>query len=107
MLTGVGSLSRARIRFAERENAGYLNGPLELITLSGTVSQDGLHLHLSVSDAEGRMSAGHLMDECIIRTTAEVVFGIFPDWQFSRKHDPGTGYSELSVDPIKEEGLEN
>ncbi len=95
VISSVGSLSRAVLRYAA-EDAGTLTvAPLELITLSGTLSPDGVHLHGSVSDAQGRVTGGYLMPGCIVRTMAEVVLALLPEWDFRRAVDSGTGYMEL------------
>ncbi len=97
ILTGVGSLDRAAIRFADAEVAEILEGPLEIVSLGGTLSQDGSHLHISVGDSAGVVSAGHLTEGAVIYTTAEVVLGVLPEWSFTRDLDPATGFVELSV----------
>jgi len=33
----------------------------------------------------------------LVRTTAELVIGLLPEWQFSRKLDLATGYAELQI----------
>jgi predicted DNA-binding protein with PD1-like motif len=93
----VGSLAVAQLRFAGRDAATRIDGPLELLVLSGTLSPDGAHLHASVADADGRMSGGHVLPGCTIRTTAEIVVGVLPDLAFGRGYDPATGYHELLV----------
>ena len=37
------------------------------------------------------------MDGCIVRTTAEIVIGHFPDIVFKRLHDERSGYEELFI----------
>lgn len=96
----VGSLAVAQLRFAGRDAATRIDGPLELALLSGTLSPDGAHLHASVADADGRMSGGHVLPGCTIRTTAEIVVGVLPDLAFARGHDPETGYRELVIRPL-------
>ena len=59
---------------------------------------DGSHLHGSVGDARGRMSAGHLGDGCIVRTTAEVLPALLPGWRFTREADAQTGWAELVIE---------
>jgi predicted DNA-binding protein with PD1-like motif len=99
VLAGIGSLGPARVRLAGAEAPIELNGDLELLTLSGTIAAPGSHLHLSVSDASGRVIGGHAAEGCIVRTTAEVLLALLPGWQFTREHDAGTGWSELVVRP--------
>lgn len=100
VLSAVGSLSRAALRFAGQETGTHLQGDLEILTLAGTLSPDGCHLHASVSDARGHVAGGHVLPGCAVRTTAEIVIGLAPDLAFSRAHDPDTGYRELCVAPI-------
>ncbi len=98
ILTGVGSLTEAAIRFADEENAEILPGPLEIVSISGTLSQDGSHIHILVSDSNGVPTAGHLKEGAVIYTTAEIVFGILSGWQFTRHLDQNTGCAELAVE---------
>lgn len=98
ILTGLGSLTQASLRFAAVEEATAIAGPLELISLSGTLSRHGMHLHGSVADAQGQVCGGHIMPGCVIRTTAEVAIADLPHLRLHRQHDPVTGYLELVVD---------
>jgi hypothetical protein len=101
LLTGIGSLTQAAIRFANRDETSILDGPLEIVSLNGTLSRDGAHLHISVSDGDGQVFGGHLMEGSTVYTTAEVVLAVLPDWEFSRSIDPATGYAELSIKPTE------
>lgn len=97
VLQGIGSLSVARIRFAGAPDCTALHGDLEILSLSGSLSPDGPHLHIAVSDAAGRVTGGHMGPGCIVRTTAEVLVMLLPGHRFSREQDPMTGYKELFV----------
>ena len=97
VLAGIGSLRPARIRLAGAELPIDLDGELELLSLSGTISAPGSHLHLSVSDAAGRVIGGHAAYGCIVRTTAEVMLALLPGWDFVREPDAATGWAELVV----------
>lgn len=57
------------------------------------------HLHAAISLADGRVIGGHLGLGCRVRTTAEVLLALLPDWDFSRVLDLWTGYAELVVQP--------
>ena len=65
--------------------------------LSGTVSKHGSHLHLAVSDADGRTIGGHLLPGCRVYTTAEVVLGEARDLVFTRAVDGTTPWRELQI----------
>lgn len=97
MLSCVGSLRQATIRFANQSEGTVLEQPLEIVSLEGTLSQQGVHLHIAVSDSEGQVIGGHLMDGSNIYTTAEIAFGIVPNTIFKREIDPLTGYKELTI----------
>lgn len=95
ILAAVGSLSRAKLRLGGAETIWEIEADIELLTLSGTLSPDGVHLHMSVADSAGAVVGGHVMEGCVVRTTAEIVVGIAPDWRFDREVDPATGFLEL------------
>lgn len=97
IISAVGSLSRAVLRYAAEPGGTVLAEALELITLSGTLSADGAHLHASVADARGAVRGGHVMPGCIVRTTAEIVLAPLPGWEFTRAQDAQTGFKELVV----------
>jgi predicted DNA-binding protein with PD1-like motif len=97
ILTAIGSLEQATLRFAARPQPTTIPGPLELISLNGTLSRHGLHLHGAVADATGQLIAGHVAVGCIIRTTAEIAIADLPGLSFHRIPDPQTGYLELSI----------
>src|SRR6478609_1901438 len=71
--TCVGSLTDYAIRFANQQEGVHGSGHFEIVSLTGTVSVNGSHLHISVSDNAGKTIGGHLMDGCIVYTTAEIV----------------------------------
>ena len=102
ILTCVGSLSRARLRMpgdvGEAEVFRTFEEPMEIVSLAGTLSPDGLHLHISLSRRDGACIGGHLVEGCVVRTTAELVIGEAEQLQFRRPHDAATGYGELSVE---------
>jgi uncharacterized protein len=97
VLTCVGSLSQARLRLAGGTDHATWQGAFEILALTGTLSQDGSHLHLAVADHQGRTFGGHLAEGCTVRTTAEVILAADDRLVFAREHDPATGYDELVV----------
>jgi hypothetical protein len=97
VVSGIGSLRGASIRFAGAEHPARIEGDLEILTLAGSLSPDGSHLHISVSDAQGRVLGGHAAPGCTVRTTAEILIAELPDWRFARTLDARTGYAELSA----------
>jgi len=99
VLAGIGSLRPTVLRLAGAADALVLDDDVELLTLSGSVAVGASHLHLSVAGADGRVLGGHAGYGCTVRTTAEVLLALLPDWQFTREPDPGTGYEELVARP--------
>ena len=99
IVSAVGSLSHAVLRYADKPGGSEINGPLELLMLSGTLSADGAHLHASVADDHGAVKGGHLLPGTIVRTTAEVVIALLPGWEFRRELDVATGAKELVAQP--------
>ena len=99
VISAVGSLSLAQLRFAGAAEATAIRGDLEILSLSGTLSPDGAHLHIAVADSSGTVIGGHLCAGSLVRTTAELVIGLLPEWQFRRELDPATGYAELRISP--------
>lgn len=96
-LTAVGSLEKATLRFAGQETGTVLTGPLELVSLVGTLSGHGLHLHATVADRQGHLVGGHVLLGCRIYTTAEIVMAELSGLVFQRPVDPQTGYPELRI----------
>ena len=99
IVSAVGSLSRAVLRYADQPAGSETVAPLELLSLSGTLSRDGAHLHASVADEHGEVRGGHLLPGCIVRTTAEIVIALLPGWEFRRELDAATGFNELTARP--------
>jgi predicted DNA-binding protein with PD1-like motif len=101
ILSCVGSLSRARLRMPGAPGAAdrfrTYREPMEIVSLVGTLSPDGPHIHISLSRRGGHCIGGHLAHGCIVNTTAEIVIGEATELEFRRLVDPGTGYAELNV----------
>jgi predicted DNA-binding protein with PD1-like motif len=99
VISAVGSLSLAQLRLAGATEARAIHGELEILSLSGTLSPDGAHLHIAIADSSGTVIGGHLCAGSLVRTTAELVVGLLPEWRFRRELDPVTGYAELRISP--------
>jgi predicted DNA-binding protein with PD1-like motif len=97
VIQGIGSLSVAQLRFAGDDDPTELRGDLEILTLAGSISSDGAHLHMSVADPRGRVFGGHVARGCIVRTTAEILLVLLPEHRFSREYDLSSGFMELVI----------
>ena len=95
--TCAGSLTNYHIRFANQPAGTGGSGHFEIVSLTGTVSINGSHLHISISDSTGKTIGGHLMDNCIVYTTAEIVLLSSGDFEFKREKDGSTPWEELQV----------
>lgn len=98
VLSGVGSLTHAVLRLANREFLSEFDGHFEIVSVTGTVSIHGSHLHVSISDEDGKTIGGHLVSGCRIYTTAEIVLAVFDDLVYKREfYKNDSGYEELVV----------
>ncbi|WP_322060454.1 PPC domain-containing DNA-binding protein [Paraburkholderia sp. J63] len=97
VIQGIGSLSVAQLRFAGAEHPTEIRGDLEILTVAGSVSPDGAHLHMSIADARGQVFGGHVARGCKVRTTAELLLALLPAHAFFREPDPHTGFAELVI----------
>jgi predicted DNA-binding protein with PD1-like motif len=95
--TCVGSLTDYKIRFANQPNADSGKGHFEIVSLVGTLSTNGSHIHLSISDSTGKTIGGHLMEGCKIYTTAEIVITASNRFDFNRIEDGTTPWKELQI----------
>ncbi len=102
ILSVVGGLKNAHLRMPRLETGEHiiqdLIGPFEIVSGTGTVSPDGCHIHLSISDRNGDCHGGHLKEACEIFYTVELVIGVFEDVRYSRIMDAETGFEELAID---------
>lgn len=99
--TCVGSLTNYKIRFANQPEGSSDSGHFEIVSLTGTVSTNGSHLHISISDSTGKTIGGHLMEGCKIYTTAEIVVLSSNEFVFKREKDGTTPWEELQIVSLK------
>ena len=99
LLSGIGSLDGARLRLAGADDTLELDGDLEILTLAGSLSRQGVHLHASIADPQGRVFGGHVLPGCCVRTTAELVLAELTAQRLTRRVDGRTGYRELQIQP--------
>ena len=107
VITAVGSVRSLRLRLADRQEATTFEGFHEVVSLVGTFSRHGAHLHMSASDREGLTRGGHLVEGNRVYTTLELVLGEIQGVRFRRQHDPETGWPELHIEAILGPGSES
>lgn len=104
IMSAVGSLTQYNLRFANQPDGSQGEGHFEVVSLTGLLSTEGNHVHLSVSDSTGRTIGGHLLDGNLVYTTLEVVIGEDLDHIYSREIDPTFGYKELVIKKKEKKG---
>lgn len=105
ILTCVGSLEQINLRFANQKSGSTKKGAFEIVSFTGTFSDNNTgHFHISVADDTGRTFGGHLLDENLIYTTAEIAIAELSDLNFSREIDTAYGYKELVVRENRKSG---
>ena len=97
IITCVGSLQKVTIRPADQQIPLLREQKFEIVSLVGTLSPDGSHVHISLSDSTGATIGGHLLEGNEIYTTAEIVIGEAEHLQFRRETDLVTTFKELTV----------
>jgi uncharacterized protein len=99
IVTCVGSLNHARLRYANQndyENLDSKGQHFEIVSLVGTFSTTERHLHLALANEQGAVFGGHAGSGNKVFTTAEIIIVEGLDWIFRREKDPNTNYLELS-----------
>ena len=99
--TCVGSLQACTLRLAnaDRDRPNEIktyDQRFEIVSVVGTISCEGAHIHLGLADATGAGVGGHLISATVF-TTAEIVLGEVPRLAFDRRFDDATGFKELVV----------
>jgi predicted DNA-binding protein with PD1-like motif len=101
ILTCVGSLEQYNLRFANQKTGSQKTGYAEIVSLTGTFSASACHLHVALADCTGQTIGGHLLDDNLVYTTAEIALAELPDLLFERIPDPEYGYAELAISALK------
>jgi len=105
IISAVGGLENVNIRLSKLDTGEKivkeLVGPFELVSCMGTLSVNGSHIHVSVSDRSGACYGGHLKNGCEVFVTIELVILVFTDTSYTRVLDEETGFEELVSEKIK------
>ncbi len=95
----VGNLARAAFQCPGRQEPTVLEGNLEIITLNGTISPNGVHLHLSLSDSDCQVWGGHLEPGTIVLKGADLLVGF-------HEHKNSDTNTIFKLDPAKPPRIE-
>ncbi len=98
----VGCVYEVSIRLAGGETFMHKTGDYEIVSVTGTISKNGCHIHMSFSDKEGNTIGGHLKDGTLVNSTAEVCIEKLTDYSFNREFDNNTGYKELVIQKVSD-----
>jgi len=99
IVTCVGSLTKATLRFAHTGVWTEHSGFFEIVSLVGTIDAKSEHVHIAISDSKGKTLGAHLVPGSSVFTTAEVVLAELPELEFSREPCAQSGYPELIIEP--------
>ena len=72
----VGNLTKVSFQCPGQAEPTVLEGDLEVITLNGTFSPEGVHLHLSLSDGACQVWGGHLEPGTIVQKGVDLLIGV-------------------------------
>jgi hypothetical protein len=100
ILSAVGCVTKAKIRDASGITIKEIKENMEIVSIMGTLSKNRCHLHISFSREDLSTIGGHLVEGCLVNTTAEIVILELNNFEFSSKFDEKTGYDELLINKI-------
>ena len=97
----VGNLTKASFQCPGQAEPTVLEGDLEVITLNGTFSPEGVHLHLSLSDGACQVWGGHLEPGTIVQKGVDLLIGVLeqPKANPSPARQTATPRLEIAVLP--------
>ncbi|GAJ69442.1 LOW QUALITY PROTEIN: predicted DNA-binding protein [Vibrio sp. JCM 18904] len=97
----VGCVSHLNLRLAGAESTLTKQEPFEIVSVMGTRLNINTFISrcLIVKDEFG--GGGHLLEDTVIDTTAELIIHSYSELEFTRAMDDSTGYTELQVNPSK------
>ena len=72
----VGNLTKVSFQCPGQAEPTVLEGDLEVITLNGTFSPEGVHLHLSFSDGACQVWGGHLEPGTVVQKGVDLLIGV-------------------------------
>ena len=98
VVSAVGSLTDVALRPANKEETTRYSGHFEVVALSGYFAAGEFHLHMAVSDGDGRTIGGHVMEGNRVYTTLVIAVQEHPHLVYRRAFDPASGYPELVID---------
>ncbi len=97
VVSAVGSLTEVALRLANKEETTRYAGHFEVVALSGYLADGQFHLHMAVSDGDGRTVGGHVMEGNRVYTTLVIAIQEHGHLRYRREFDAQSGYHELVI----------
>jgi predicted DNA-binding protein with PD1-like motif len=103
ILSGIGTFDRARIhhithtRFPAEDKFVELEGPIELVSVSGIIADYQPHMHCTMAVRGDELFSGHLEPGCNILYLGEVVIGRLSGKRLTRDRHPERDTPRLVV----------
>lgn len=94
----VGCCDEVNFRLAGGKDFYHNKANYEIVSMTGTISRDGVHIHVSFADVTGTTIGGHLTEGCFVNTTAEICIIEIDNYKLTREFDDLTGYKELKIE---------
>lgn len=96
----VGCCYEIKFRLAGGKKFYHKEADYEIVSMTGTISESGVHIHVAFSDDEGVTVGGHLTEGCLVNSTAEIVIIEVDNYKLTREMDETTGYKELVIEKL-------
>jgi uncharacterized protein len=97
-IQGIGAVSSAEVGYYEMEKKQYLwesyNEDMEVISLMGSITELGPHLHIVLSDKQFKLHGGHLK-EATVAATLEIFLTEMK--KIRRKEDTNSGLKLMEL----------
>jgi predicted DNA-binding protein with PD1-like motif len=95
--SAVGYLKHVRMSLGGTQKNFDSAGSFTIVAITGTISVNGNHLHMVVSDEEGKTVGGHVKEGCTVKSAVEVILVETEGVSFEREFDEDTGFYEIMV----------
>ena len=99
ILSVVGNLSEAKIQCPGKQHSTLIKNNLEIISLNGTIDPNSCHLHISFSDGNCNVWAGHLEEGTIILKTADMLIGFLDKKNLTTKGEITNKHVQIFIIP--------
>ena len=95
--TCVGSLSTVMCRKGRTKELFQMTGHFEIVSCVGTLSMQGMHIHMSVSNDDFAVFGGHVRPGSIVLGAAEIVLIELEHFELSRTQSDLKSFKELKI----------